>query len=74
MNMMTKNLSRPSSTIATAGIAGAIVGVLFILLAAISPTIYSRIAMYPGAEAHLTTLAIFAAGYFKKENVLPVKT
>ena len=71
---MTSNMNRPSSTITTAAIAGAIVGVLFILLAAIAPEVYSRVAMYPGAEAHLTTLAIFAAGYFKKENVLPVKT
>ena len=43
-----------------------------ILLALLWPEGYSRIQVYPGAEAHLTTLVMLAAGYFKKVNVLPV--
>lgn len=67
------NTNRPSSTITSATIAGAISGGAFILLALLWPEGYQRIAVYPGAEAHLTTIIMFLAGWQKKENVLPVK-
>ncbi len=65
-------MNQPSSTITTAGLAGAIAGGVFILLAMFDPTLYARIQLYPGAEAHLTTIIMFVAGYLKKENVLNV--
>lgn len=63
-------MNRPSSTITAAGISGTITGLLLITLAAFNPELYSRIQLYPGAEAHLTAAIMIAFGYFKKENVL----
>ena len=65
-------MNQPSSTITTAGLAGAITGLIFIFLAIASPEAYLRIQVYPGAEAHLTTVIMFLAGYWKREKVLPV--
>ena len=65
-------MNRPSSTISAAGISGTITGIALIVLAAVSPEMYSRIQLYPGAEAHMCAAVMFAIGYFKKENVLPV--
>ena len=66
-------MNRPSSTITAAGIAGAIAGLAILALALSSPEMYQRLRAYPGAEAHLATAVMFLIGYFKKENVLPLK-
>ncbi len=63
-------MNAPSSTITAAALAGAAVGVGLIVLAITSPEVYLKLQLYPGAEAHLTTLVIALVGYFKKENVL----
>lgn len=63
-------MNRPSSTITAAGISGTITGLMLIGLAAFSPEMYSRIQLYPGAEAHLTAAVMIVFGYFKKESVL----
>lgn len=65
-------MNRPSSTITAAGVSGTAVGLSLIALAVISPEMYQRVQLYPGAEAHLTAAVMIAVGYFKKENVLPV--
>ena len=54
-------------------LSGAAVGVALIVLAMVSPDIYMKLQLYPGAEAHMTTLVMALVGYFKKENVLPLK-
>lgn len=66
-------MNRPSSTITAAGVSGTLVGLSLIVLAAVSPEMYQRVQLYPGAEAHLTAAVMIAAGYFKKENVLPLR-
>ncbi len=66
-------MNKPSSTITAAAISGAAAGVVFIALAVLAPDIYLRLQVYPGAEAHLTTLIMAAVGYWKKENVLPLR-
>lgn len=65
-------MNQPSSTITTAALAGAVSGVVFILLAMFAPDVYARVQLYPGSEAHMTTIIMFIAGYVKKENVLPL--
>jgi len=66
-------MNAPSSTITAAALSGAAAGVALIILAIAAPEIYLKLQLYPGAEAHLTTLIMAAVGYFKKENVLPLK-
>ena len=66
-------MNAPSSTITSAALSGAAVGVALIILAMASPDIYMKLQLYPGAEAHLTTLVMALVGYFKKENVLPLR-
>ena len=39
-------------------------------LALFAPEVYLRLQVYPGAEAHITTLIMAGIGYMKKENVL----
>ena len=67
------DMNRPSSTITAAGVSGTLVGLILIVLAAFWPEIYQRVQLYPGAEAHLTAAVMIAVGYFKKENVLPLR-
>lgn len=63
-------MNRPSSTITAATLAGGLVGLFFVLLAAFAPEYYERIQVYPGAEAHLTTLVAGLVGWRKRERVL----
>lgn len=64
------NLKNPvaNQKVTAGALAGAASGVLFILLAAFLPEVYSRIAIYPGAEAHITTLIIAGTAWYKREN------
>lgn len=64
-------MNRPSSTITTATIAGAISAVLFGIFAVVFPEHYDRVP--PGMEAGLTTLIAGIAGLLKKERVLPLQ-
>ena len=70
-------MNKPSSTIQAAGIAGAISGMFFMMLAMFFPDVYSRTNAYPGAEAQvanaITLVVMIIAGYVKKENVLQAK-
>lgn len=65
-------MNRPSSTITAATIGGVVAGLLILALSMADPELYARLRAYPGAEAHLATAAALVAGYFKKENVLPL--
>jgi len=65
-------MNAPSSTIQAAGWAGFIVATLLLFLKAYAPAFYLLIpAEY---HAHLVFAVATAVGYWKKENVLPLKT
>jgi hypothetical protein len=64
-------MKQPSSTISAAAIYGAIAALLFGVLAVFAPEYYERVP--PGMEAGSAVLIGVIAGYFKRENVLPVK-
>lgn len=64
-------LTKPSSTIQAAGIAGFLASTFLLTIKIMWPDIYVQIpAEYQG---YLVTFIIIMIGYFKKENVLPVK-
>lgn len=63
-------MNKPSSTIQAAGIGAIISGGIMIAMAMFAPEYYDRLRDYPGAEAYITGLVAFVAGYFKKENVI----
>ncbi len=61
-------ISKPSSTIQAAGVAGAIAAILFGVLSVFGPEYYARVP--PGMEAGVATAVAFLIGWRKKENVL----
>ena len=65
-------MNKPSSTIQAAAISGGIASLLFGLFAVFLPEYYVRVP--PGMEAGTAVLIGIAVGYFKKENVLNVKS
>ena len=65
-------MNKPSSTITAAGLVGAATAVGFILIAVFAPTYYDRFP--PGSSEIIVASAMTIAGYFKKENVLNVKS
>ncbi len=65
-------MNKPSSTIQAAAIAGGIASLAFGFFALFAPELYSRVP--PGMEAGSAVLIGVAIGYFKKENVLNVKS
>lgn len=64
-------MNRPSSTITAAGIAGFFASSLLLLVKIQWPDIYSQIP--PEYQGYLVTGIAGLLGYFKKENVLPLK-
>ena len=66
-------MNQPSSTISAAVVGGTIAGLLIGATAIWFPEQYENIRLYPGFEAHLATAIGGIIGYFKKENVLPVR-
>jgi hypothetical protein len=64
-------LSKPSSTIQAAGIAGFIAASLLLVVKLAWPQIYVQIP--PEYQGYLVTAIMIGFGYFKKENVLPLK-
>ena len=64
-------MNKPSSTIQAAGIAGFIASSALLLVKIFAPEIYVQIP--PEYQGHLVTMIVIAAGYLKKENVLPLK-
>lgn len=64
-------MNRPSSTITAAGIAGFVAATLLLIIKIKWPEIHEQIpADYRG---HLVIGIAVLVGYFKKENVLPLK-
>ena len=64
-------MKKPSSTISSAGIAGFLASTLLLVVKIAWPDIYVQIPIeYQG---YLITGIMVMIGYFKKENVLPVK-
>ena len=64
-------MNKPSSTITAAAIYGFIAAAALTAVAVIWPEYYNRIPA--GFEGHLVIGIGAIAGYFKKENVLPLK-
>ncbi len=64
-------MNAPSSTIKAAGSWGFVAALAMGLVAIIWPEIYTRVP--PGFEAALAVGVGTVAGYFQKENVLPLK-
>lgn len=64
-------MNKPSSTIKAAGSWGFLAAIFMGLLAMFAPEFYARVP--PGFEAGLAVGIGTIAGYFQKENVLPVK-
>jgi hypothetical protein len=65
-------MNKPSSTIQAAAISGGIASLAFGFFAILAPELYARVP--PGMEAGTAVLIGVAIGYFKKENVLNVKS
>ena len=63
-------MNRPSSTITAAACYGFIAASMLTMLAVFLPEYYGRIPA--GFEGHLVIGVGGVAGYFKKENVLPI--
>lgn len=64
-------MSRPSSTIQAAGIAGFLASSLLLAVKLIWPDIYVQIP--PEYQGYLVTAIVTVIGYKKKENVLNVQ-
>lgn len=64
-------MNKPSSTIQSAGIAGFIAASLLLTVKLAWPQIYVQIP--PEYQGYLVTAIMIGFGYFKKENVLPLK-
>mgnify|MGYP000934935898 CR=1 FL=1 len=62
-------MSRPSSTITAAGLAGMSVTVFW----GVIKTVYPDVELDPLLVSASTTLVAALVGYFKKENVLPLR-
>lgn len=67
MNLIRTDLTRPSTTITAAGLAGALATIAVGILSRLGVTLTPEEAMAAG------TLIIFAVGYFAEENVLPLR-
>ena len=65
-------MNKPSSTIQAAAIGGALAAVAFGFFAVFAPELHARVP--PGMEAGVSVLFGVVIGYFKKENVLNVKS
>jgi hypothetical protein len=64
-------MNTPSSTIQAAGISGFIAATVLLIVKLVWPEIHGQIpAAYHG---YLVAGIMFGFGYFKKENVLPLK-
>lgn len=64
-------MNKPSSTITAAAVYGFIAATMLTICAVAWPEYYDRIPA--GFEGHLVIGIGVIAGYFKKENVLPLK-
>ena len=64
-------VAKPSSTIQSAGLSGFIASSLLLIVKLAWPEIYVQIP--PEYQGYLVTAIMIGFGYFKKENVLPLK-